>query len=147
MRIPFRLVIDTNVVLDLFHFDRPSTRALMPLIEQRDALCFACPATVEELGHVITRPEFGRDEAAAAQVISRYRQLALCVTDPPATPVLPQCRDASDQKFLLLAWSVSADLLVTRDKALLKLARRVAKLSRLRIGTPELTLPLLNVQR
>ena len=36
---------------------------------------------------------------------------------------LPRCRDADDQKFLVLAALCGADLLVTRDKLLLKLAR------------------------
>ena len=35
---------------------------------------------------------------------------------------LPRCRDADDQKFLVLAARCHADLLITRDKLLLKLA-------------------------
>jgi predicted nucleic acid-binding protein len=34
------------------------------------------------------------------------------------------CTDPDDQKFLDAAFSAAADLLLTRDKALLKLARR-----------------------
>jgi predicted nucleic acid-binding protein len=46
---------------------------------------------------------------------------------------LPQCRDPDDQKFLEAALAARADFLVTRDQALLELARRVRQF---RILTP-----------
>ena len=39
---------------------------------------------------------------------------------------LARCRDPDDQKFLTLAAAVRADCLVTRDRELLRLARRCA---------------------
>jgi predicted nucleic acid-binding protein len=39
---------------------------------------------------------------------------------------LPRCEDADDQKFIELAWHARASHLLTRDKALLKLARRLS---------------------
>jgi len=39
---------------------------------------------------------------------------------------LPQCRDPDDQKFLTLAAAARADCLVSRDRELLRLARRCA---------------------
>jgi predicted nucleic acid-binding protein len=64
---------------------------------------------------------------------------------------LPLCEDPDDQKFLQLAWHAHAGHLLTRDKALLKLARRVAELGRFavlaphaflcRTGRPERELP------
>ena len=47
---------------------------------------------------------------------------------------LPRCRDKDDQKFLEAALAARADVLVTKDRALLDLARRTA---RFRIVTPE----------
>jgi predicted nucleic acid-binding protein len=47
---------------------------------------------------------------------------------------LPTCRDPDDQKFLEAALNSRADFLLTKDRALLDLARRVAPL---RIMTPE----------
>jgi predicted nucleic acid-binding protein len=37
---------------------------------------------------------------------------------------LPRCSDPHDQKFLELALASGADILVTKDQALLELARR-----------------------
>jgi len=50
---------------------------------------------------------------------------------------LPVCTDKDDQKFLELARDASADILITKDKALLKLARRTAKAGMFQIMLPE----------
>ena len=39
-------------------------------------------------------------------------------------PALPRCKDRDDQKFLELAARSNADILVSKDKALLKLRGR-----------------------
>ena len=55
-----------------------------------------------------------------ASIVSRS------VTHCPAgeAPALPRCRDRDDQKFLELAARAQADVLVSKDKALLKLRGR-----------------------
>ena len=52
------------------------------------------------------------------------------------TPPLPKCRDPDDQKFLELARDCGADYLVTKDKALLVLARRKTRPAPCCIVTP-----------
>ena len=121
-----KLVLDTNVALDLFHWNDRTAAPILQAVQAgqcellTDAACFA------EFAHVIARPQFGLDAAAAAAAIDAYRQLvrlhARAATNPAHS--LPRCRDPDDQKFLELARASGADLLVTRDKALLTLARR-----------------------
>jgi predicted nucleic acid-binding protein len=48
---------------------------------------------------------------------------------------LPRCLDPDDQKFVTLAFYSSARWLLTRDKALLGLNRRL-KTKGIRVGTP-----------
>jgi predicted nucleic acid-binding protein len=50
---------------------------------------------------------------------------------------LPVCTDKDDQKFLELARDANADVLITKDKALLKLARRLAKAGMFKVMVPE----------
>jgi predicted nucleic acid-binding protein len=50
---------------------------------------------------------------------------------------LPVCTDRDDQKFLELARDANAGILITKDKALLKLARKTAKEGLFRIMLPE----------
>ena len=52
-------------------------------------------------------------------------------------PLLPICTDADDQKFLELARDAEAEVLITKDKALLKLAKRTARAGLFRIMTPQ----------
>ena len=49
---------------------------------------------------------------------------------------MPRCRDPDDQKFLEAAAAARADALITKDEALLELARRKTKLP-FRILTPQ----------
>ena len=58
--------------------------------------------------------------------------------DPAPLPiVLPRCRDPDDQRFLELARDAGAAALVTRDRELLRLARRTMRMARFDVLTPE----------
>ncbi|MEY3200830.1 MAG: hypothetical protein RIR70_380 [Pseudomonadota bacterium] len=142
MLIPQRWVVDTNVVLDLFHFKRSGLEPLLSAIESGEARCYTCPRTLEELRHVIAREHFKLAADAAQALFAQYEATSIIALDPPGYSQLPRCKDTADQKFLELAFSVSADLLITRDKALLKLGKRVGKLCRLKILTPEKALAI-----
>jgi predicted nucleic acid-binding protein len=58
--------------------------------------------------------------------VDRYRRYASRVQLVPCgeAPKLPRCQDRDDQKFLELAARAAADLLVTKDQALLRLRGR-----------------------
>jgi uncharacterized protein len=47
--------------------------------------------------------------------------------EPPLPKNFPRCRDPDDNPFLELAWRSGADALVSRDDAVLKLAKRARK--------------------
>lgn len=56
----------------------------------------------------------------------------------PRTDIrLPLCTDRDDQKFLELALGAHATTLITKDKALLKLARKTAKIGLFAIIPPQ----------
>lgn len=119
-----RLVLDTNVVLDLFHFADAKALPILAAVESGHACCFADEAGLEELTRVVTYPEFAMPAEVGAALVARYRQLASLAAETDPAPALPKCRDPDDQKFLELAARCEADLLVSKDKALLKLKRR-----------------------
>lgn len=120
-----RLVLDTNVVLDLFHFADPAALPILAALREGRADCFADKATLDELARVVTYPEFGLSARAGNLLLESYRALAR-LPEASSAPVarLPQCRDPDDQKFLELAARVAADFLISKDKALLKLRGR-----------------------
>jgi len=91
---------------------------------------------------VLAYPRFVLDVASQEKALRWFDAHAEVVDAPPAHPPLPRCSDPDDQKFLDLAWAAAADVLVTKDRALLDLARRVAGLGRFLVSSPtELRLP------
>ena len=123
MKIPMRLVLDTNIVMDLLHFDDPHTHPLKTAISGGQIQCFSDTECLAELERVTGYPEFGLDPAGRNGLMENYRKFVLlCDAQDKKAYTLPRCRDADDQKFLILAARCQASLLITRDKLLLKLA-------------------------
>jgi predicted nucleic acid-binding protein len=61
---------------------------------------------------------------AAADTDTAAARAASTTAAATAAIVLPRCSDPDDQKFLELALAANADILVTKDQALLDLSRR-----------------------
>jgi len=118
-----RLVLDTNVVLDLLHWADAGALPLLAALEEGRAECLADERTLAELRRVLAYPQLKLPPPAAAAHYARYRALARLVPAGEA-PQLPRCKDGDDQKFLELAARARADILVSKDKALLKLRGR-----------------------
>jgi putative PIN family toxin of toxin-antitoxin system len=118
-----RLVLDTNVVLDLFHWGNVDAVPIMAALEAGQIECFADERTLDELQRVLTYPQLKQTPEMIAERYARYRQLITMVPSGEA-PKLPRCKDRDDQKFLELAARCEANLLVSKDKALLRLRGR-----------------------
>lgn len=122
-RANLRLVLDTNVVLDLFHWANVDAVPIMAALEAGRIECLADERTLDELQRVLTYPQLKLTPEMIAERWARYRALVQLVPAGDAPP-LPRCKDKDDQKFLELAARAAADLLVSKDKALLKLRGR-----------------------
>lgn len=120
------LVLDTNVVLDLFHFDDAASRPLRHALERGEFGSLITPATLEELRRVLAYPEFALNTLRQQAVLNQYAALSDRVDPLRGNVVLPRCSDPDDQKFLELAAARHAKCLVSKDRALLKLRRRCA---------------------
>jgi len=91
---------------------------------------------LDELADVLTRPFAAGRHAAAPTVLAALRACSRVVDPPPAAaPFPPRCSDPDDQKFVDLAWHWPVQWLVSRDRAVLKLARS-ARARGLAIITP-----------
>jgi putative PIN family toxin of toxin-antitoxin system len=120
------LVIDTNVVLDLLHFDDAIARPLRLALEAGRVRCATSAATLDELRRVLAYPEFGLGAARQAALYARYQTLSETAGMAEGCADLPRCSDPDDQKFIELAAAVRAQGLVSKDRAVLKLRRRCA---------------------
>ena len=142
-----KLVLDTNVVMELLHYRDPRSTALMQAITDRNLACFTNRHCLAELLRVLAYPQFALDEAAQQRLYEQYRTFATEADESDDTPInipLPRCRDTDDQKFMELAARSQADLLITRDKELLRLARSRARPAPFAILTPERAILLLD---
>lgn len=139
---PWLAVLDTNVVLDWLWFDDPRLLAVAGRLEGGTLRWLGTPAMRDELAAVLGRASLPVRTRSAAEVLSAFDRW--CVPHPG--PVIPagaaglRCTDGDDQKFidlaLMLAAASGAAALLTRDRAVLRLARR-ARLQGLWIGPPE----------
>jgi len=126
---PLRLVLDTNVVIDIFRFRDPSTGPLAQALEQGRIRCLTDAGCLEELRRVLAYPKLKMDETGAARLWQDYAARAEAVPGSGWPAPLPQCRDQDDQRFLELAARGRADWLLSKDKLVLKLRRSLLPLS------------------
>ncbi len=118
-----RIVLDTNVVLDLFHWANVDAVPIMAALEAGRIACLADESTLDELRRVLTYPQLKLTPEMISERYARYSALVEII-EAGESPALPRCKDRDDQKFLELAARSGAHLLVSKDKALLKLRGR-----------------------
>jgi predicted nucleic acid-binding protein len=117
-------VIDTQVLLDWLVFADPSVAHWSAAVERQELRWIACPAMRAEFEHMVSHPRFARWQPRREQALSVFDRYAEPQPDPAAGSPRLRCRDADDQVFIDLALAHRARWLLTRDKALLALARR-----------------------
>lgn len=136
-----RVVLDTNVCLDLFVFNEPQAAALH--VAMREGAIEAVTRTDcrDEWLRVLHYPRLPIDDATRPAIAAAFDALVRCLPDTeasadPAVP-LPRCADPDDQKFLELAQASGAFWLVSKDNELLKLAPRCTRDALFWIGLPQ----------
>lgn len=137
-----RIVIDTNVCLDLFIFRDPRWQALIDGLRSGEIDAVTSASCRMEFMLVLAYEKMqlsAESQAAALQEFDQLIRLVDLPTEPSASNAikLPICKDRDDQKFLELAHASQADILITKDKALLKLARKTIRSQLFRIFSPE----------
>nr|WP_255652250.1 MULTISPECIES: putative toxin-antitoxin system toxin component, PIN family [unclassified Corallococcus] len=115
------VVLDTNVVLDVFVFDDVFTRPLAQALRSGSLTAWADRHTLKELALVLAYPWFKLTADAQRAVRDAYGALVR-VADGEGSPVeLPPCRDRDDQKFLELTARAGAAWLVSKDQRVLSM--------------------------
>lgn len=135
-----RVVLDTNVCLDLLLFDDPRCTALQAALRAGAVQAVTDDECRDEWLRVLRYPQLGLDDGRRATLLQAFDALVrgIPADAPTRTPVpLPRCADPDDQKFLQLAFASGARWLVSRDRAVLALARRTARAGWFDIVTPQ----------
>ena len=123
------VVLDTNVVLDLFVFSDPATAPLRTGLALRSLQWIATSIMREELARVLAYPQIVKSLAhhgiAPEAVLGQFDAQAQVVNAAPKASVT--CKDPDDQKFIDLAVAHGAQLL-SKDNAVLCMAKRLQAL-------------------
>jgi putative PIN family toxin of toxin-antitoxin system len=125
--LPKRIVLDTNVCLDLFVFHDARWNSLLAALKNGSVEAVTREDCRNEWLRVLDYPHLPLNEETKKQAIAAFDALITCIAPETRTTPLPVCTDKDDQKFLELARDANAQRLVTKDKALLKLARKNAR--------------------
>jgi len=119
-------VLDTNVLLDIHYWKDPDVQPLSAELNQTTLRAVFSQETLEELLDILARPQFKLSNAEQEQLLRAILKGALFL-DAPLKPCGVRCQDDDDQKFLDLAVQVKAKWLFSKDKRVLKTAKRLAK--------------------
>jgi predicted nucleic acid-binding protein len=131
------VVLDTNVVLDWLVFRNPRCIPLVQAIEEGQLRWLVTEPMRDELAHVLGRGVVDTWAPHTDRLWESWHRLSETVPQPllVGDSLRLRCTDPDDQKFVDLAVS-SAQWLLSRDRAVLKLARRAQRLG-LRVASPE----------
>jgi len=128
-----RVVLDSNIWVDILIFDDAIARPIRAALEAGRLEAIISPACREELRRVLDYPQFARYAIDAEAALAWVDRVTHSVADPEdaqrtgGEAFVPRCKDRDDQKFLALADAAGVAYLVSKDRAVLKLKRRMAK--------------------
>lgn len=134
------VILDTQIVMDWLVFDEPSIAPLIAEVVSRRLLWVATEAMRAELLHVLGRGVAAQRRPDLARIDAAFQASCQFVPAPELALARPRCTDPDDQKFIDLALDCATrhpTWLISRDRAVLAVAKRVRKLGTgLEILTP-----------
>jgi putative PIN family toxin of toxin-antitoxin system len=123
------VVLDTNIVLDLWLYQDPATSVLHVALADKTVQWLATQVMRDELERVLAYTHIVARMSAsgitADHILNRFDAYAQLM--PVASKAQFVCKDADDQKFIDLAAAHAAQL-ISKDKAVLTMRNRMARL-------------------
>ena len=125
---PQTIVLDTNIVLDMWLYVDPATPDLLEALTSQSVDWVATQAMRDELVRVLTYPHIvlrmHKSGLVAEDVLAQFDRFARLVPVAERAPYV--CKDLDDQKFIDLACVYSC-WLASKDKAVLTMRNRLAR--------------------
>jgi putative PIN family toxin of toxin-antitoxin system len=126
---PVRVVLDTNIVLDLWLYRDPATPVLLEALENKSVQWLATSVMRDELERVLAYTHIAQrlafSQLTARDILAQFD--AHAQTLPVAAKAPFVCKDTDDQKFIDLAAEHRTQL-ISKDKAVLTMRNRMARL-------------------
>ena len=126
---PLRVVLDTNIVLDLWLYNDAATPALLEALETHSVQWLATQVMRDELERVLAYTHIAKrlelSQLTAHDILAKFDVHAQLM--PIAAKAMFVCKDGDDQKFIDLAAEHKTQL-ISKDKAVLTMRNRMARL-------------------
>jgi len=126
---PVRVVLDTNIVLDLWLYKDPATPALLAALENKAVQWLVTQVMRDELERVLAYTHIAQrlvfSQLSAPDILAQFDAHAHLLPTAPKCQFV--CKDGDDQKFIDLAAQHQAQL-ISKDKAVLTMRNRMARL-------------------
>ncbi len=124
-----KIVLDTNIILDLYVFKDPATVPLQIALESGTYQWIATQPMRDELERVLAYPQIvprlAFYQLTATDILEQFDKFAQL--EPIAPKASVTCKDVDDQKFIDLAVAHKS-LLLSKDNAVLCMAKRLFSL-------------------
>ena len=121
-----KIVLDTNIVLDMFVFNDAETAPLKQALQSGAHQWIATQPMRDELERVLAYPQIVHRLAfyqlIATDILARFDRFVQL--EPISPKAVVTCKDPDDQKFIDLAVQQKATLL-SKDHAVLCMAKRL----------------------
>ncbi len=110
--------------MDIYFWKDPGAQRLSEAIAAGAIDCVTTRSCFKEFAAVLERPHLAPERNRRFELIHAYGERVL-MCEAPEEIAAAICRDEDDQKFLNLAQAVEADWLITKDKLVLRAAKRL----------------------
>ena len=121
-----RIVLDTNIVLDVFVFNDLAAEPVRQALAKLALDWLATKPMRDELARVLAYPKIAARlvfyKLMADDILAKFDQHARLVDDAPKANIT--CTDADDQKFIDLAVQHQA-LLLSKDRDVISMKKRL----------------------
>jgi putative PIN family toxin of toxin-antitoxin system len=121
------VILDTNILLDILVFDEELAHPLREALEMKSVDAVSTPRMVDEFLDVIARPQFELSAGDQETIATQWSVWCRLVDDESLQPAPWKCRDRDDQVFINLSYALRPATLISKDKQVLKLAKRAIK--------------------
>ena len=131
-------VLDTNIWLDILLFNDPSVNKLSNLIFKKEILVLSCKQCDDEFSRVLKYKNLGIEKEKQNYMLRTYKEFVKNIdfVETLNSSNIPKCHDSDDQKFINLSCFNHVDWLLTKDKQILKMKKKLGKM-KVKVSTVE----------
>ena len=120
------LILDTNILLDIFVFEDQRALPLRAALFDQQLEAYTCTSALAELAGVLSRPLFSLEDQRQREILEQWMSISKSMDESKIMTAPWQCQDPDDQIFINLAYTLKPAVLMSKDQAVLKLANKAA---------------------